>query len=348
MWVGFRSFFARSARVCGVLVAVALSLAGAGAGRADVPASVAAAAKAEGTIVWYSALDDGTLNGAVALFNRTHPGIVLKALRLGSAQIPPRVMTERTAGKYNADVVSCDQLTFSQLAQADVFQRVAVANPSRYLRGTIDPKGQWVAFYTDTTAIAWNPERLKADGLKPPVSLADLARPEWRGKVGIDSTAFNWYQSVLATQKNGKELLKRIADNKPFITSGHSATITQLISGEFDATPTAYGYMAERARLAGQPIDFTNPRPVAVGLELAAIMKNAPHPNGARVLVDWLLSKPAQQFFADDGRTPTLGEIKADARVFNPAQPYYIPAAPGQTEFQDLVSSFKALLGIAS
>jgi len=337
----------RTRAVLAAAIAILAGLAVPQASRADVSAQTAAAAKAEGTVVWYSSLDTVTLNTLVGIFNDTHPGIKLTALQIGSAVIPARVMTERAAGKYNADVVACDQFAFSQLAESDAFQPFKPSEPGKYIKGTLDPKGIWVAFFTDTTVIAWNPDRLRADGLKPPTSLADLAKPEWKGKLGIDGSAFNWYQGVLATQKNARDMLKKMADNKPLITSGHSATITQLVNGEFDVTPTAYGYMAERARLAGRPIEFLSPSPVSVGLELVAILKNAPHPNAARVLVDWLLSPRVQQFFADDGRTPTRTDIKSDLRVFNAKMPFYILPAPAKDEYNGLVSNFKAIFGIA-
>jgi iron(III) transport system substrate-binding protein len=314
---------------------------------ADQPASVVSSAKSEATVIWYSALDAPTLTALVDLFNAGHPGITVRPLQISSNAIPARLLTERTGGKYNADVVSCDQFAFAQLAESDVFVPFKVDAPAQYLRGAIDPKGAAVAFFTDTTVIAWNADRLKADGLRPPTSLADLARPEWKGKIGIDGTAFNWFQSVIATQKNGRDLLRKIAANGPFITSGHSATITQLVNGEFDVTPTAYGYMAEKARLAGRPVDFVNPNPLPVGLEYAAIVKNAPHPNAARVLVDWLISKPAQEFVASDRRTPTLMGVKGDEHVFSDRQPFYVLQLPDRAEYNGLVSEFKALFGIA-
>ena len=70
------------------------------------------------------------------------------------------------------------------------------------MKGSVDPKGSWIALFSETTVIAWNPEKLKADGLRPPASLADLGKPEWRGKIGLDDAAFNWYQAVLLTQKD--------------------------------------------------------------------------------------------------------------------------------------------------
>jgi iron(III) transport system substrate-binding protein len=312
---------------------------------AEQSPDIVSAAKTEGTVVWYSALDAATLNGVVQLFNDSHPGIVLKALQIGSSVIPARVMTEQAAHYFNADIVSCDQFGFTQLSDSKLFKPFKPSE-HEYAPGMLDPKGIWATLYTDTMVLAWNPDRLKAAGLRPPRSLAELAQPQWKGRIGIDGTAFNWYQGVLATQKNANTVLAKIADNKALITSGHSATITQLENGEFDVSPTAYGYMAERARLAGRPIDFLSPDPVTVGLEQIGIMKTAPHPNAARVLADWLIGKKAQQFFADDGRTPARTDVKSDKRVFDAKMPFYILPAPQRGEYNDLVSHFKALLGI--
>lgn len=306
------------------------------------------AAQTEGTVTWYSVLDAPTLEALVALFNRTHPGIVLRTLRIASNLMPARVMTERLAGADTADLVTCDRFEMSTMLAANVFRRLALPDARNYLPGAVDPRGAWVALFVDTSVLAWNPQRLKSDGLRPPAALADLAKPEWQGKIGIDGNAVNWYQAMLATQKNAATILKKIADNRPMITTGQTATITQLVDGEYDATPTAYGFMAEHARLAGRPIDFSPLAPTPVALTVTAIPKAAPHPNAARVVLDWLLSKTAQQFFADRGRTPTRTDVASDVRVFNPRLPFYVIPAPTQAEYTRLVSGYKAILGIVS
>jgi ABC-type Fe3+ transport system substrate-binding protein len=104
---------------------------------------------------------------------------------------------------------------------------------------------------------------------------------------------------------------------------------------------------SERARRTGKPIDFLTPSPVIVGLEPVAIAKNAPHPVAARILVDWLLSKEMQQFFADE-RTSARSDVTNDARIFNLKMPFYILHAPDKTEYNAWVSAYKALLGIAA
>lgn len=335
----------RRMRLGSVVVAVLLAALPAAAVPAVAP-PVAAAALREGSVVWYSALDAPILNALVQRFNALHPGITAQGLNIGSTRIAPRVMTEENAGKVNADVVSGDQLSISQLAETDVLQPLGIPPPPALMKGSVDPQGRWIALFSETTVIAWNPEKVKADGLRPPTSLADLGRPEWRGKLGIDAAAFNWYQAVLLTQKNGADIVKRIADNHPLLTTSHSVSIAQLQSGEYDATPTAYGYLADVRHSAGAPIEFLNLTPNLVNLEPIGIVKNAPHPNAARVLVDWLLGPEAQSMIAATGHTSRRLDVANNLRVFDPRKPSFVMPVPSRAEYNQIVSDYKALFGI--
>lgn len=314
---------------------------------AAISPQLLAGAKQEGTVVWYSSVDTKALNAIVQRFEETHPGITVQALQIGSNQIPPRVITEQTGGKYNADLVSGDTVPISQLAAAGALQAYRPSELAKFVKGSYDPAGYWTALYNVTTVIAWNPQKLKADGLQPPRSLADLAKPEWRGKIGIDASAFNWYAGTLRTQRNGAELLKKIADNKPLVTNGHTVTVAQLEAGEFDVTPTAYGNMANHEREAGRPVDFLNPTPLLVDVVPVAIAKNPPHPNAARLLLEWLLSKEGQQYIVDvSDRTSARVDVKNPPRVYNTSMPAFVLPPPDRNEYNAIVTQYKALLGV--
>jgi hypothetical protein len=193
-----------------------------------VSPQVLSAAKQEGTVVWYTSADTQALNAIVRRFEETHPGITVQVLRTGANQIPPRVMTEQTGGKFNADVINADLLSMTQLVAAGALQPYRSSELGKFLKGSYDPGGYWTSMYNATTVIAWNPQKLKADGLRPPASLDDLAKAEWRGKIGIDASAFNWYLGLLQTRPDAADLLKKIAANHPLVTDGHTVTVTQL------------------------------------------------------------------------------------------------------------------------
>jgi iron(III) transport system substrate-binding protein len=342
----------RSLRPAKALAAFAASAALAllvGHASAAVPPDVAAAAKKEATVTWYATMNVKDLDATVKQFEKLHPGITVQTLRLGSSQLPARIITEQRGGKYNADVISGDDFQVAQLVAAGSLQKTPNAEPGKFIKGTVDPNGMWSNLYQNTTVIAWNPQRLKADNLKPPASLADLAKPEYKGKIGIDAGALNWYIGSVQDNPAAQDLMKKIAANKPVMTTGHTETVTQLESGEFDVTPTAYGYLVDQEKKAGRSVDFINPKPLLVTLNPIGLAKNAPHPNAARVLIDWLLSKEGQQYIAQEGggEVSSRTDVVSNPQVFRPSVPYLIVRPPDSGTYAQVVQQFKSIFGIA-
>ncbi len=314
----------------------------------DASAATSSAAQKEGVVVWYGTMNTKDMNLTANQFMKTHPGIKVQMLRLGSSQLPARVATEQRAGKYNADVISGDEFQVLQLVDVGAFQKYNFADLNKFLKGTVDPNGYWVNLYQNTTVLAWNPNSLKSDHLKPPSSVADFAKPEWRGKFGLDTGALNWYMGVLQSEKNGPALVKAIAENSPQKTDGHTQTVTQLAAGEFDATPTAYGYMANQQHRKGRSVDFVNPTPLLVSLNPIGMAKNAPHPAAAKVFIDWLLSKDGQQFIAQrgGGEISSRMDVKNNPAIWDAKHSFVIVHAPSPAQYNNLERQFRALFGL--
>jgi iron(III) transport system substrate-binding protein len=331
----------------GLAVTIATLLSVLCGANAAVSADLLSAAKHEGVVVWYSSVDAQTLNAIAQRFEQSHPGIRLQTLRITSNLIPARIVTEQRGGTFNADVTSGDIVPISQLAATGALQPYRPPEPDKFVKGAIDPNGYWTALYNDTTVIAWNPKKLAADHLAPPASLADLAKPEWRGKIGLDATAYNWYQGLTEMNPDAQTLVKAIVANRPLITDGHTRTVMQLEAGEFDVTPTAYGYLADKDHRAGLPVDFMNPKPLLVGLTPVALVKNAPHPNAARVLLDWLLSRDGQNAIVElSGRPSARTDVNNNPNVFNRKMSIHVIKTPSAAEYNALVTQYKSLLGI--
>ena len=332
-------FVAGAAALCGALAL----------GRLVSAAPADDAAKKEGVVVWYATMNTKDMNATAEAFMKGHPGIRVETLRLGSSQLPARIFTEQRAGKYNADVISGDAFQVLQLVDSGAFDKYKAPDADKFIKGTIDPNGLWTNLYQNTTVIAWNPQRLKADKLKPPTSFADFAKPEWKGKFGFDTGALNWYMGLLQTDKNGgADLAKRIAANAPVKTSGHTQTVTSLEAGEFDATPTAYGYMADQHKRSGKAVDFMNPSPLFVTLNPVGLAKNAPHPSAAKAFIDWLLSKEGQEFIAErgGGEISSRTDVKNNPDIWDPKRPYVIINTPTPAQYNEIERAFRAMLGL--
>jgi len=311
-------------------------------------ASVVAAANAEGTVVWYTTTEKKLLEVLAARFNARYPQIKIDPLIVGQVALAPRVTTEQLGGKFVVDLVTNDDLTIRGLVASGAVQPYRISEAARFAKGTIDPNSAWTTIYENSTVIAWNTTRLKADNLEPPTSLADLTKPQWRGHIAVDGADLPWYIGTLAGQRDGADVIAKIAAQHPMMTNGHTFTLSQLEAGEFDATPTAYAYLVEKERLAGKPVDFVRPKPALMTLTTIALAKNAPHPNAARVFLEWLLSKDGQAVFQEiGGRTSARTDMPSNLRVFDPRQPYVIEQAPEPSQLRVLDSQFKALFGMS-
>lgn len=317
---------------------------------AAVSPTVDAAAKKEGVVVWYTTMDDSTLAAVSKRFEQLHPGITVQSLRMGSSQLPARVVTEQRGGKFNADVISGDGFQLQQLVDAGALAPNPNPEAGKFVKGAVDPKGMWTSLYIDTTVVAWNPQSLRTDHLRAPTSLGDLTRPEWKGKIGVDSGAFNWYVGELQASPANAAVVRGIADNKPIITDGHTQTATQLEAGEFDATPTTYGYIAARDEKQGRAIAYLNPRPLLVTLNPIGLAKNAPHPDAARVLIDWLLSRDGQTFISRNagGEQSARLDVPPDPNIWNAKIPFVVVSPPDPTHYNGLVQQFRTLFGIGT
>jgi iron(III) transport system substrate-binding protein len=343
--------------VLGVVVAVSAAACGGGSssggGKASAsavnslsPAALAKQAGTEGSVTWYTTFSSDDVAPFIKDFNKAYPNIKVNALRLSADQIPPRILTEQRAGKFNADVVSGDSPQVAQLLQAGALQPYTPKDIAPLPSGLALPTGYEGVVYAVTTVIAYNPTVLKQDGLPTPTSWQDLTKPAYKGKFSIDPSAVNWYDSLVKSMGATKALalLKGLGNNKPVAVESHTDALTDVGAGEPLIAATGYGYKASSMKKdTPKTMQFFNANPLPASLTLVDVVKNAPHPAAARVFEDWIVSKAGQQAVVDTtNHTSIRPDVKNDPAVWDPAkwtpawgQPN-LPAATYNQELNDL------------
>jgi iron(III) transport system substrate-binding protein len=242
------------------------------------------------------------------------------------------------------DVIVTDEVPFKQLAGAGAIARYDVPDRAAFMPGAVDPGGLWAAAWIDTTVVAFNPARLRADGLTVPRSLDDFSLPAWKGKFALYTGGISWFLGVMQTRRDGDALLRKLANNAPLATTSHAATVTQIADGEADATPAAYGYYAQAEKRRGAPIDFVAPSPVFVTPNPVGLVANARHPAAARLLIDWLLSKSGQQFIVEQtGHVSARSDVANDPAVWDPKAPHVFVDIPPPDVLQAAIARMPAL-----
>jgi iron(III) transport system substrate-binding protein len=169
-----------------------------------------------------------------------------------------------------------------------------------------DPEGYWTSFYMNPLGFASNLNTLKQKGAEPPVSWADLLKPEFKGQVQVPSpqtsgTGYNMVAALVLIMGEDKafDYLKKL--NPSIQTYSQSGTAPSKAAAIGQAgvgiqfTPAFLQLIEE-----GYPLKVTFPKE-GVGFEAPAIsiLKGAPRAELAKKLLDWAISLPGQNALTD-------------------------------------------------
>lgn len=318
------------------------------AANAPIEDALVILAKKEGAVVFYGALTQAQLSAIAQRFETTY-GIKVQVLRMESNALPSRILTEERSKPGSIDVVSDGGFQIDLLKRQGILAQYRPPENSALLPGTFDPQGFWSSVLVNTETIAFNPAKVKAAGLKSPVTWQDLARPQWHGQFGLFVGSYEWYAAMKRAfgAKGADDLMRAYAANKPHMLGSKAVGIRMIEAGDILAAPNMYGYEALNARRRGANVDFVNPAPTVIELYPVAVTNHAPHPNAARLVVRWWLSHDTQQWQKDElGRLSARKDIKNDPELLSPKARYIVSNPADSVDYNDDVKAFDAIFEI--
>jgi len=99
-------------------------------------------------------------------------------------------------------------------------------------------------------------------------------------------------------EDQAREYMRRLGNNEARPYFSNSQIRNLVASGELTFGIYIYLNNIITMQKQGVPIGIWNADPVAISPSLSAIFKNAPHPNAAKLYIEWVLSKETQQWLA--------------------------------------------------
>ncbi len=216
-----------------------------------------------------------------------------------------------------------------RLEQQGLLQSYASPLAKSYPEMYRSPKGDWYGFAARARILIVNTEVVPE--AERPASIHDLADPKWRGKCGIAKPLFGTTATHAAClfQRLGEEEAKAfftsLKDNDVEILSGNKQVAESVATGRlaFGLTDTDDAMVAIDQ---GQPVTIVYPDQAEGQLgtlfipNTLAIIKDCPHPEAARRLVDYLLSPAVEARLAEgaSAQIPLGADVKAKTRVETP------------------------------
>ncbi|WP_063733119.1 ABC transporter substrate-binding protein [Streptomyces sp. RTd22] len=325
----------RGATAAGVLAATGGTLSGCTADEANaaaqpVPAYYPAAydrivdrSRHEQKLLIYSNTSQTNWQPVFEAFTRRYPWLSdIRATNLGGSAVYERYYSEAASSTSPADLlVNNGGPLWGDYATRKAADRYR--SPERdHLPGWAEAlPGVWT-FSTDPVVVLYN--RKTIDRSQFPTGLKSLARiveakpSRFRGKVGVydPSNAFGYssnegYTSAVA---DGWDTFRRLL---PFARADHSSgtLVEKVVSGEYDFSINLSGGVAiPAAEDSGGLLGWSYCEEGTVVVPRAAsIVKTAPHPNAARLFLDFLLSADGQAAVAAGGLVPYRPGVRQDA-----------------------------------
>ena len=271
------------------------------------------AAKKEGRLVYHAG------NAAESYFNefgKKFPEIkVVRMLTSRGSAVLARVMAERRARVYVADIVHLGAGSGGRLARAGAFDPLKpymvlpeVLDQSKWLEGKlyfVDKEKKYLFKYASFPGVdvSYNTNLVNPNKIK---SYWDLLDKKWKGKIvtyeprgrGSRLMSYFYYNPEL-----GPRYLTRLFTEMEIVASrDHRQLADWLARGKFAIAlrTNPQTTTLDTAKAQGLPVDWFVPGhfkeavPISGGSAHIGVLNRAPHPNAAKLFVNWFLSREGQ------------------------------------------------------
>ena len=319
-----------------------------------------AAAKKEGQVNVYIYRYEKVL----ADFKKEFPGINVVAVSGRGNELTTRLMAERRAGKYIADVYSAgtggnynvlykgkalDPIKPALILPEVVDESKWYGKEHRYADG----EAKYVFAYLGNPSdaqLAFNSTQVNSKEFK---SYWDVLNPKWKGKIvsldprdgGLGGTLqFFYYHREI-----GPEFIKKFFTTMDIQFAKNFRQMTDwLAQGRYSICFGCKDSM--RAKNQGLPVDDFDTTRWKEGSSFSAgggslsLLNQAPHPNAAKVFINWFLSRRGQIALQKLGDTddppnsrridipkddvPSTNRLAPDGRYFDVVKPEYSDLKP--------------------
>lgn len=278
-------------------------------------AAVNEAAKREGQVNWYF---NWTLPSGKAVadkFQKRFPQIKVNLMRNAATALANRLITEDRARRHEVDVILISDPFWPTIREAGLIEPYCSKEKEAFRSEFRDGKCLWTLLNVNTHVIAYNTKLVKREEI--PKNLQDLLHPRWKGKLVMDQEDFRWFAMVLDKwgEEKGLNYMKALAAQKPGRRRGHTLILQLVAAGEFPVNVMAYGYAVEEMKSKGAPLDWTADEPVTIQGGVISLAKYSPHPNAAKLFIDYAMSKEGQEAIRECcNRVPTRVDVPPNPR----------------------------------
>jgi iron(III) transport system substrate-binding protein len=277
-------------------------------------AALIEAARKEGQVVWYTTLIvNQIIRPLKDAFEKKYPGVQMQFTRADDLVTSAKILAEGKAGRVQADIFD-GIANMLPLKEAGMLVPFSPPNAAAYPAELKDKDGYWFAviMYVFTPGI----NTTLVPAATAPKTFQDLLDPKYKGKMAWNgfsmAGAYGFIANILTTvgQDRGMEYLRALAKQQVVnVEASSRAVLDQVIAGEYWMNLMAFNHHTVISAAKGAPSAWIKMEPAPVTLDAVGLLKDAPHPNAARLLIEFLTSEEGQRVFQKFNYLPVLPAV---------------------------------------
>lgn len=348
----------RRLRVLSATAAGLILLAACGSSSADQETTKAPGTGASMDDLYKAAKDKGEKQVVVygiendtcyAEFSQAFPGIKVKAQYM-VGEMESRLQQEFVSHRQVGDVVRTGDTTLLALSKDKILEPFTPVTAKGLPASIYGPDHSFVAMTKRAGGLAYNTDKIAPADV--PKSWADLTDPKFKGKIVMpDPTGPGAGQSTLQEllgigKTTDDAWLKKLAANKPALIKGVQPASEALKTGEYSLMLGGLDQVTGPPLEKGAPIKFQFPVEggIPVTVHYSGIVKNSPHPDAAKLLTTWLLSKDGQRCLVEKGNEyPVLTKDVPNPKGIQPLDELKDVSVTHPVDYKELDAEQKSL-----
>lgn len=314
-------------------------------GPAQALSKIVAEAKEERRIVILATLSTDARTAVSKAFQDKF-GIEVEFVSASPAELARRMLSERKAGIYTTDIFITGNIIMQTVMKpAGALDPI---KPVLILPEVIDPKVWWGGdlrwldprdnnilgmWAYPSLPLIINSEMVNPADLK---SYKDLLKPEWKGKIimgdpTVPSAAASWFAGMaFGMPQLGLPYLRELAKQEPLVTRDLRLQVEWIARGKYAIGLAAQQDFVTEFIKTGAPLKWVSPEDgvwLAVGSGYITLLNKPPHPNAAKLFLNWVLTRDTQTLLSKStGNQSARLDVPTDFldpfRVRNPDTKY--------------------------
>jgi iron(III) transport system substrate-binding protein len=266
--------------------------------------SIEKLAKTEGKVVVY-ATGGSTAESVIPSFQKKYPGIEVQVVTLRGPEMSTRVDAEYASGKHVVDIIFTGPGSMLAFRNQDRFLKWEPKDTDKIFDGANDPKGYYWGTYLNIYGMVVNTDILKED---VPKKWKDLVDPRYKGKILLDDPRTQgggqFFAIGASKEPNlGWDYLKSLKSQVAF-NRDRNESPRMVARGEYAVyAPQAVNDEITNVIKSGAPVKLIFPEDGAIYIPVqSGVLNKAPHPNAAKLLIEYMLSEEGQVVIAEKGK----------------------------------------------